>query len=132
MKYLLCSLILAFALVVSGCATKEVQGNKNLEGVTVTEIQNKIKPNITTKQDIENWLGTPTGIGQDKDGNEEWTYKMSSSSSKSNGAQFIPVVGAFMRSNESSGSSRMLVISYNKTGIVTKYHLETDEHKHRY
>lgn len=110
-------------LSATGCS-KQTSGNQNLSGVSVTEIQDRIIEGKTTKAEIKEWLGEPSGITKDKDGNEVWSYNFSNYESKMRAETFIPVIGGFIGGVDSKHENRMLGITF-KNGVVYRYSFET-------
>lgn len=115
---------LAFVLNIVGCGTKQVTGNETLHGASVTQIEEKLVVNKTTKKEVENWLGTPSGISKDKDGNDIWSYSYGSSESRVRGETFIPFVGGFLGGANTKSEGKTLHITFNRAGIITSYGFE--------
>lgn len=117
-------IILSFAIGVAGCGTKHVTGNETLHGASVTQIEEKLVINQTTKKDVENWLGTPTGISKDKEGNDIWKYSYGSSESRVRGESFIPIIGGFLGGADSKSEHKNLNITFNRAGVITHYNFD--------
>ena len=109
---------LALSFCICGCS-KQTSGNQNLSGVSVTEIQDRIKEGKTTKQEIKEWLGEPSGISKDKDGNEVWRYSFSNYESKVRATTFIPVVGAFLGGADNKHEGRLLIIVFKNERVLS-------------
>lgn len=119
----LLSVCLVLSISAMGC-TKQTSGNQNLSGVSVTEIQDRIIEGKTTKAEIKEWLGEPSGISKDKDGNEVWNYSFNNFESKVRAESFIPIIGGLIGGSDSKHENRMLHITFKK-GVVYSYMFET-------
>ena len=119
----LLSICLALSISAIGC-TKQTSGNQNLSGVSVTEIQDRIIEGKTTKAEVKEWLGEPSGITKDKDGNEVWNYSFSNFESQVRAETFIPIVGGLLGGSDTKQENRMLGITF-KRGVVYSYTFET-------
>lgn len=126
-------LIIALASVMvcaalSGCA-KTTRGNQNLSGVSVAEIQERIKEGVTTKAQIKEWLGDPETIRKDKKEKEEtWIYSYYDFESQQRVASFMPYVSLFFGGTDTREEMRHLDITFNPKGIVESYTFGTADH----
>ena len=109
---------LALSFCVCGCS-KQTRGNQNLSGVSVTEIQDRIKEGKTTKHEVKEWLGEPSGISKDKDGNEVWRYSFGNYESKIRATTFIPVVGGLLGGVDTKMESRILTIVFKNERVLS-------------
>lgn len=92
--------------------------------MSVTEIQDRIIEGKTTKAEVKEWLGEPSGITKDKDGNEVWNYSFSNFESQVRAETFIPIVGGLLGGSDTKQENRMLGITF-KRGVVYSYTFET-------
>ncbi|MGE9985612.1 hypothetical protein [Desulfovibrio sp. SGI.169] len=123
-KLVLVSLMVMICFSVIGCM-KIQRGNEKLSGVSVTEIQDRIKEGRTTKGEIEEWLGPPSTIGKERNGNEYWAYEFMKAESNLKATTFIPVVGGLVGGSESSSENAMLHIEFSSGGVVKSYKYTT-------
>lgn len=120
---MLCAcLILSFAA--SGCS-KHSSGNENLSGISVSEIQERIKEGKTTKKQVRDWLGDPSNIHKDKSGGYEvWTYEYTNQESQTRLTSFIPVVGGLIGGKDQKFESRRLGVTF-RGNVVDSYTFNT-------
>lgn len=126
-------LIIALASVMvcaalSGCA-KTTRGNQNLSGVSVAEIQERIKEGVTTKAQIKEWLGDPEHITKDRKNKEEtWVYTYYDFEAQQRITSYIPYVSLFLGGTDTREEMRELSITFNPKGIVEIYSFGTADH----
>ena len=123
-KLVLVSLMVMICFSVIGCM-KIQRGNEKLSGVSVTEIQDRIKEGRTTKGEIEEWLGPPSTIGKERNGNEYCANEIMKAESNLKATTFIPVVGGLVGGSESSSENAMLHIEFSSGGVVKSYKYTT-------
>ncbi len=75
---------------------------------------NSFKEGVTTNDQVRTKLGIPNGISHGNNGEEIWSYSFSES--KSNGAEWIPVVGAFATKTNSISRNAQLI--FTSDGIL--------------
>jgi len=96
--------LLFFTLQLAGCSS--VQVGRDFD---VQLFNSSVKANVTTRNQVQNWLGEPgsTGFSLDKDGelSTEWMY----------------FYGAGTLSNMKNAKLKILQIRFNKNGIVNSY-----------
>lgn len=110
-KLILSVLILA---AIGGCASS---GNQMIKDQTQTSIAGQIKDGVTTKDQVQSNLGSPSTVSFTDSGNEIWTYKYSHATSHAQ--NFIPIVNLFARGADVD--TKELVILFNSDSVVTKY-----------
>lgn len=125
-KILLLSLIIASLAFVQACGTKNTRGNQSLQGTSVTELEERLKIGVSTKKDVENWLGTPSGIEKHASG-DIWSYKFNQSESRIRGTSFIPVVGGFLGGVDTKDEHRTLHVNFNANGTVKSYGFDSSD-----
>lgn len=103
------------ALSLLGCVTKT--GNLELERNTPVTLDAVIKRNVTTAEDIRNYLGSPLRVGYTPEGHEVWTYVFRKTDIKAR--TFIPIANLF--SSEVDTSEKTLVITFDANKRVTNY-----------
>lgn len=119
--YIVCVL---FIFSISGCS-KMTAGNQNLSGVSVTEIQERIKEGKTTKKEVHAWLGEPSSINKDKDGNEVWGFSFMNHETAVRPTSFIPIIGGLVGGVDTKNEFRMLHITF-QNNIVSSYHFSAN------
>ena len=124
-KSVLVCLLLSLSLL-AACGRTHTSGNQTLKGTSVTELDERLTIGVSTKKDVENWLGTPSGIEKRKQG-DIWRYKFSENQSRVRGQSFIPVVGGFLGGVDSKGESRTLRVDFTPAGVVESYGFESGD-----
>lgn len=119
---LLCIAAMVFSLAACGATSKG--GTHNLKGTSVTEMEKRFQPGVTTKADVEKWLGTPTGIEKAKDG-DTWIYRLENSESSVRPETFLPYVGPFVGGSDHKGERRELKIKFNNSGVLQTYSFDS-------
>ncbi|AOF53736.1 hypothetical protein BKG91_03275 [Rodentibacter caecimuris] len=69
----LCTIILSLTLL-SACSTT-LEGSSKLREQNLTSIENKIIANVTTKNEVREFMGEPTQIHQQSNLDEIWYYE---------------------------------------------------------
>ncbi|OOF78061.1 hypothetical protein BKG96_06845 [Rodentibacter caecimuris] len=69
----LCTIIVSLTLL-SACSTT-LEGSSKLREQSLTSIENKIIANVTTKNEVREFMGEPTQIQQQHDLSEIWYYE---------------------------------------------------------
>lgn len=108
-------LVAALSVIMAGCASS---GNRSLEKETQVSVQSKIQNGVTSKAQVRQTFGDPTGVSFTDGGNEIWTYALAKV--KVDGKTFIPFYGLFH--NGSKTNLKQLVILF-KNDVVEKYTL---------
>lgn len=121
---LVCCLVLASFL--QACGVKHTRGNQSLKGTSVSELDQKIQIGVSTKADVERWLGMPSGITKAKTG-DTWRYKFGESESRVRPESFLPVVGGLLGGVDHRDESRILRITFDSRGRVESYGFESDD-----
>lgn len=123
--YCLCAVML-FSFSLIGCA-KGGGGNQKLAGTSSSEIQDKLVEGRTTKAEVRDWLGEPTGISKNKNGTESWRYNLTNHESKVKASTFIPYIGGLVGGSESKTENRTLTINF-KNGVVSDYSFDAHDY----
>lgn len=123
--YALCLAMLAsFSLL--GCA-KGGGGNQKLAGTSTSEIQDRLVEGRSTKAEVREWLGEPSGISKNKNGTETWRYDLINHESKVKASSFIPYIGGIVGGHETKSEHRQLTINF-KNGVVTDYSFDSHDY----
>ena len=118
-------LLLTMTMLVA-CGSTHTRGNQTLKGTSVTELDERLTIGVSTKKDVENWLGTPSGIDKRKQG-DRWTYKFSEGKSRVRGESFIPVIGGFLGGVDSRDEGRILHVDFTPAGVVEAYGFDSSD-----
>jgi outer membrane protein assembly factor BamE (lipoprotein component of BamABCDE complex) len=86
--------ILAGIIFLSGCTT-----TGNVGSSFETSNVGKIRPGVTTKQDVERYLGSPMKRSALPDGQETWVYYYGEGSSRPSWVSYIPGIGPSLDHN---------------------------------
>ena len=116
--------IIALLCNLAACGAGSKGGTQNLKGTSVSEMEKRFKVGVTTKADVEQWLGAPTGI-EKGNGGDTWKYKLESRESSVRPESFIPYVGAFVGGVDTKEESRELKIKFNKKGVLESYSFDS-------
>ena len=103
------------AATLSGCAAGI--GNGRIANESNNTISRKIVKGKTTKSQIKQMFGDPEKISFNSKGDSMWTYEYQHDHDTV--AAYIPVVNWFAK--DVKGHKKMLVILFNKKGIVKNY-----------
>lgn len=112
-----CFSIATIAIILSGCAS--TVGN-DFDGSKI----NKISIGKSTKENVSSLMGSPYGKNSSANGTSIWTYQLIKSDSHLTAMSFVPIVGA-IKGGEIESSTRLLVIGFNKSNIVTSCRYRT-------
>lgn len=112
MAMLLCSL--------TACGAASKGGTQNLKGTSVTEMEKRFQVGVTTKADVEKWLGTPTGI-EKGNGGDTWIYRLSNDESRVRPETFLPYIGGLVGGVDHRHQSRELKIKFSTNGTLQSY-----------
>lgn len=127
MKKLLALAVMVVLLgAVQGCGVQHTRGNQSLKGTSVTQLEERLQIGVTTKREVENWFGTPSGITKTKSG-DRWRYDMHTSEARVRGETFIPVVGGLLGGVDHKDEHRWIDIDFNKNGIVESYNFDSSD-----
>ncbi len=111
--------IALLCLACSGCATVQAPQKSNL---TPGMAKTRIVKGETSQNDILEVFGPPNIITRNKSGNEVWTYDKVSIDTSSSGAYgTLVVIGAGSESGSVSTRTFILMIEFDKNGIVDDY-----------
>jgi outer membrane protein assembly factor BamE (lipoprotein component of BamABCDE complex) len=116
-----CYFSIVIAIILSGCAT--TVGNKFDDSKI-----NKIKTGKSTKENVSSLMGTPYGRNTSADGTSIWTYQFIAQDSHMTAMSFVPIVGA-IKGGETESSMQMLLVTFNKSGIVASCTYRTSSSK---
>jgi outer membrane protein assembly factor BamE (lipoprotein component of BamABCDE complex) len=106
----------AFALfVLTGCATHTTGRDFDVDRVS------NIVDGVTTKSQIVNWFGEPTGRQQGSGHHDGYTYSFGSAKMKPETA--IPIVGLFL--GGMNAESKTLLVFFDKDGVVAEHLMST-------
>ncbi len=106
-------LIIATALIVSGCTPTGTYGSKTLCDKDREGVYKIINDNITTKSDARRIFGDPEDIDF-SNAQEKWTYLYLNK--KSLMRNYIPVVNFFTRGTKDT--QKKLILVFNSSGII--------------
>lgn len=127
MRKLLCFLsIAALMCTISACGATSKGGTQNLKGTSVTEMEKRFQVGVTTKADVEQWLGTPTGIEKGK-GGDTWKYKLTDSQSSVRPESFLPVIGGLVGGSDHKTEYRELNIKFNTKDVLESYSFDSHD-----
>ena len=105
-KFLVLSAVLP--LVLMGCVTAE--GNKDIGNA---EVLSQIKPNESTKADVQALLGPPADTMYTAAGQEIWKYAYVRSETRA--TSFIPIVGDFVGGTDTETATLTILWHENDT-----------------
>ncbi|MBO1359194.1 hypothetical protein J2D73_05210 [Acetobacter sacchari] len=91
-------------------------GNESIKNETGATIDQKIKDNVTTKEQVRSQFGDPAAVTFTDSGHEQWQYRFNNASSDA--TNFIPLYGDLHQSGH--GTEKTLTIIYN--GDVVWHH----------
>lgn len=106
--------IMAFALLVSGCAS--VEYGKPIEKDSLSRVQK----GRTTKQEVEAIYGKAQSTSLNMDGSELLSYSYGSTKAKTSPLMFIPIVGLFFMKTKGESQTQTLQFLV-KENIVSNY-----------
>jgi len=109
-KFVIASVV---AVLLVGCSTS---GNRSLESESQISLESKIQKGVTTKSQVRQSFGDPTGVSFTDGGNEVWTYSLAKV--RIDGKTFIPFYGLF--AGGANTNMKQLVILF-KGDVVEKY-----------
>lgn len=105
---------LSLVFCLAGCVSA---GNPSIADKNNTVISSQITTEVTTKSQIQEEFGDPSGVQFLSNGDTVWVYTYTQSSADAR--DFIPIIGAF--SSGSHGYEKELIIDFSPDGIVQKY-----------
>jgi len=108
MRYLL----VLISLVLSACMSMTT--GEKFDGLKI----NKIKTGTSTKENVLSLMGAPLEKHSFPDGTSRWQYQFMAIDVSSTATSFIPIVGAF-KGGKSESNTQLLMVSFNKSGMVT-------------
>ena len=126
--FIACLLLTVTMLV--ACGSTHTRGNQTLKGTSVTELDERITVGVSTKKDVENWLGTPSGIEKRKRG-DRWKYHFTEGKSRVRGQSFIPVIGGLLGGVDSQDEERTLYVDFTPAGVVEAYGFDSTDGSRR-
>ena len=89
-------------------------GSYGSKSITSDELVSQVKVGQSTKADVKRILGDPAFVNFTESMEEVWQYNYSRS--EASASTFIPVVGAFIGSQDTE--MHTLTIRYDKNGVV--------------
>jgi outer membrane protein assembly factor BamE (lipoprotein component of BamABCDE complex) len=101
-------------LALAGCATV---GNEKLREETPQTMSHRLVEGKTTKDEVQQALGSATSVAFTDAGNEIWTFKYARATPKAQ--NFIPFVGLFSRGADVT--TKELVVMFDRNGVVSRY-----------
>lgn len=114
--------LFAILFLLVGCTSKS--GNKKLQGNSLSSfLEEVLQENNTTKREVEKSLGFPDKVQGTGCPEETWVYNYIKRSTKPH--SFIPVINLF--GSGTNDKHKILYITFNQKGVVTKYWLEKFE-----
>ena len=115
------SAVVCVAVLLGGCATYQSGNDFNESQI------DEIEQGQTTKADIEQWFGSPTGTGtQYIDGENMEHYTYSYSEGGATAESYIPFVGAFLGGVEAE--SKTLHVYFNEEDVVRRHSYSEQSH----
>lgn len=120
-KVVVLSVIMASALMMSGCAVKS--GNETLGKLDKMQVEQGVTKGKSTKSDVKAMLGDPDKTDFDNNGLEKWTYIHVRKDMKA--VNYIPVANWFV--GGTNDTTKTLVVLFDDNGIVKNY-INSDAH----
>lgn len=127
MRKLLCCLSVLCVVAATGCTSMDV-GNARVAEETQSTVDQKIKIGKTTKADVLQEYGNPSGTSGGGSSGETWTYNLQKM--KTDPKNYIPLVGIFVAKN--TLTNKMLTVTFNKAGVVSDYNFSSESNEISY
>lgn len=105
---LACYFSIAVAIILTGCVTNSTIGAKFDDSVI-----HKIKTGTSTKENVLSLMGAPFGKNTSSNGTSIWTYNFIAAKNSN------PLAAAYGLGGASENSSQTLMVTFNKSGVVT-------------
>lgn len=87
-------------------------------------MEQRFKVGVTSKADVERWLGTPTGI-EKGNGGDTWIYRLENSESSIRPESFLPVIGGIVGGTDNRRQTRELKIRFDTKGLLQTYSFDS-------
>ena len=124
MKKLAAAGIVAFGILLSGCASV---GNETLRKESESSMSAKFAEGKTTKGEVRAMFGSPLKTTFTDGGLEIWNYEFSNVSLDA--VSYIPIVNMF--GGTSSGKKKELVVLFDQAGVVKRYSMSESDVKNK-
>jgi outer membrane protein assembly factor BamE (lipoprotein component of BamABCDE complex) len=98
-----------------------------LDRATPVTLDAVIKRNVSTSNDIRNYLGRPLRVEYNSRGHEVWTYVFRKTDVKAR--TFVPIANLF--SSEVDTSEKTLVITFDSNHYVSNYTISETVQKNK-
>jgi len=124
MKKLAAAGIVAFGILLSGCASV---GNETLRKESESSMSTKFAEGKTTRVEVRAMFGSPLKTTFTDSGLEIWNYEFSNLSLDA--INYIPIVNMF--GTASSGKKKELVVLFDQAGVVKRYSMSESDVKNK-